>query len=75
MIIDIRFKLNLKELKQFFTTYFITFRDFTPNKVIFINIKLTNQAFTYLLITVNIVEIVITALNTGLFAYSINAKL
>ena len=75
MITDIGFKLNLEKLKQLFTTYFIAFRDLIPNKVTFISIELANKAFSYLLIVVNIIEIVITALSTNPFAYSINAKL
>ena len=74
LIINIRSKLNLKELKQSFTAYFIAFKDHIPNKVIFISVKLANKAFSYLLTVVNITEVAITALSTDLFIYSTNAK-
>ena len=75
LITDIGFKLNLKELKQLFITYFITFGELIFNKVTSISIELANKAFSYLLIAVNIIEITITALNTNSFIYSVNAKL
>ena len=75
LIIDIRSRLNLKELKQSFITYFTAFRDLIPNKATFINIELANKAFSHLLIAVNIIKIIITALSTNPFIYSSNTKL
>ena len=75
LIIDIGFKLNFEELEQSFTTYFITFGDLTLNEATSISIELANKAFTHLLITVDITEIAITALNTNPFIYSVNTKL
>jgi hypothetical protein len=72
---DIKFKLNLKELKQPSTTYFITFKDLIPNKATFISIELANKVFSHLLIVVDITKIATTALNTNPFAYSANTKL
>ena len=67
--------LILKKPKWLSITYFIAFRDFTPNKVTFISIELANKAFCYLLIAVDITEIATTALSTDPFIYSINTKL
>ena len=75
LITDIRSKLNLKELKQPFITYFTAFKDLIPNKATSISIELANKAFSHLLTAVDIIEIAITALSTNLFAYSINTKL
>ena len=75
LIMDIKSKFNLKELKRPFTTYFITFRDLIFNKAIFISIELANKAFSQLLTAVDIIKIAIIALSTDPFIYSITAEL
>ena len=75
LITDIGSKLNLEELKQPFTTYFIAFGDLIPNKATSISIELANKAFSHLLTVVDITEIAITALSTNFFIYSVNAEL
>ena len=51
------------------TIYLIILRDLISNKVTSIYIKLTNKAFSYLLNTINTIEI-ITTLNTNPFTYN-----
>ena len=74
-ITHIRFKLNLKELKQPSIIYFTAFRDLIPNKATSINTELANKAFSHSLTVVDITEIAITTLSTNPFAYSTNAEL
>ena len=47
----------------------MTFRDLISNKATSIYIKLANKAFSYLLNTINTIEI-ITTLNTNSFIYN-----
>ena len=70
---DIKSELNIRELDNA-TTYLITFGDLTPNEASSISMELADKAFSHLLIVVDIIEIIITALNTNPFVYNINAK-
>ena len=54
------------------TTYLITFRDLTSNKVTSTCIKLANKAFSYLFTVINTIEI--TTLNTNPFVYNTSTK-
>ena len=53
---DIKSKLNIREPDNA-TTYLITFKDLTPNKVSSISIELANKAFSHSLTAIDIIEI------------------
>ena len=52
-IAHIRFKLNIKELKQPSIIYFTAFRDLIPNKATSINTELANKGFMHLITAIN----------------------